>query len=194
MVPTDQPRFFDLIRRISADYLREPSPFELESWWSGCKAYALPDIERALLRHQADEREGKHAPKPNDVKRRLAAPTSGTGNCAASDPTGRCEYPGIFSSGTGGDGPWYCPWHARDQQGDEASKWIARSRRIPFDEARAKQAQRFASGVGTTPAAMRIRATLTGRRGGSIKLPQNLLERFAERAAIQSEAPADAEA
>lgn len=143
MLPTDQPRFFDLISAVSADYLKQPSTFELESWWAGCKGFSLADVDRALRAHQADERDGKHAPKPMDVKRRLSVASSDSNRCAASDTTGRCTYPGIFADGTGGEGPWYCPWHRTEREGPEASRWIEVSREVPYEVARAKRAERM---------------------------------------------------
>ncbi len=143
MLPTEQARFFDLVAAICADYLKQPTQFELESWWAGCKGFSLADVDRALRAHQADEKDGKHMPKPMDVKRRLSTNSSNSNRCAATDTTGRCEYPGVFSDGTSGEGSWYCPWHREDRIGEQASRFIRASREIPYEIARQKRMDRM---------------------------------------------------
>lgn len=165
MLPTEQADFFRIVTATLNAYGRFPEPRELEAWWQECRGLSLDALEAALKAHRADQDRGERAPRPVDITRRMKTGQRNAQNCAAVDPTGQCQYPGIFSDGTTGDGPWYCPWHRTDRVGDEASRWIEVSRRVPFEEARAKQTQRHADTGATSPAAKAVRAAMSGRRG-----------------------------
>lgn len=165
MLPTEQPQLFAVIERVLRDYLKTPSAGDLESWWQGCKGFGLDDVERALKSHQADEKTGKWPPKPMDVKRRLSTSTKESARCAASSPSGRCEYPGIFSDGTGGEGHWYCPWHRMDRDSPEAEAWIERSRTIPFEVASAKRRERMKAEAIRAPAVVSTAQDIARRHG-----------------------------
>lgn len=71
MMPDEQDRFFALVNRALADYVRQPSEDELEAWWVACRRFPFDDVVRALKAHENDPEEGKRAPRPIDVKRRL---------------------------------------------------------------------------------------------------------------------------
>lgn len=73
MLPTDQPKFFALVNVSLAGYVKQPSAQELEAWWSVCRVFTLNDVERALGAHTMDSDDGKRAPRPIDVKRRLVS-------------------------------------------------------------------------------------------------------------------------
>jgi hypothetical protein len=71
MLRTEQPQFMDLVRNTLAEYVKPATPTELESWWMTCKVFTLRDVQRALAAHVVDPDDGKRAPRPIDVKRRL---------------------------------------------------------------------------------------------------------------------------
>lgn len=167
MFPTEQPRFFELVTARLAQYVKAPSPAELEAWWATCRPFGIHDVERAMNLHEGDEKTNKHAPRPFDVKARLAVSSSDSARCAATSPVGRCSYPGLFSDGTSGESAWYCPYHRMERSGPEAEKWIERSGEIPWEVARDRRNARMlvdsqrAVGVVTIAHEMAIR---TGNR------------------------------
>ena len=71
MLPTEQPEFVRLIQRTMAEYLKAPSAAELEAWWDVCRSLSLASIESAMKAHAVDPEDGKRAPRPIDIKRRL---------------------------------------------------------------------------------------------------------------------------
>jgi hypothetical protein len=174
MLPTEQPQLFAFVAEILAAYTKAPNAVELEAWWMTCKGWSLHDVQRAINAHVADEKDGKHAPRPIDVKR-LSVASSNSQRCAATCPAGACQYPGIFSDGTQGEGPWYCPWHRAERVGPEAEKWIERSFDIPYAVALEKRAARMAQeshrapGVTNTAHGMALNA-----RGGHGNVIQHL--------------------
>jgi hypothetical protein len=166
MLPTEQPAFFALVSGVFGDYLKQPTTFELEAWWNGCRTFALSDVERALKAHQQDAKDGKHPPRPMDVKRHLSVATSDSATCAATDmAAGRCQYPGIFSDTTSGEGRWFCPWHRMEQVGPEAARWIEISHQIPYAEARAKRIDRMAAESLRAPGAVATSHAIALRHG-----------------------------
>lgn len=151
MLPTEQTRFFEIISRTLNAYGKFPDTRELEAWWHECRNLSLEGLDSALRSHREDQDRGERAPRPVDITRRMKVGNRDANKCAATDPTGRCEYPGIFSEGTGGDGPWYCPWHRIEHAGPEASAWIERSREIPYEVAKAKREERMTAEAQRTP-------------------------------------------
>lgn len=143
MYPTEQARFFETINQALGAYGKFPERRELEAWWGECRSLTLEGLQVALKAHRDDPDRGERAPRPVDLTRRLKTGNRDEQRCAATDMTGRCEYPGIFSDGTMGEGPHYCPWHRTDRSGPDASAWIERSRNIPFEVARAKRIDRM---------------------------------------------------
>jgi hypothetical protein len=73
MLPTEQPGFFKLVTSALAAYVKQPTPAELEAWWGTCRVFTLKDVDRALAAHTMDSDDGKRAPRPIDVKRRLVS-------------------------------------------------------------------------------------------------------------------------
>ena len=143
MLPTEQARFFETINRFLSAYGKFPEQRELEGWWIECKGLSLDALESALKSHKGDQERGERAPRPIDITRRMKAGARDAQRCAAADQTGQCEYPGIFSDGTSGEGPWHCPWHRTERAGPEASRWIDISRNVPYETARAKRMDRM---------------------------------------------------
>lgn len=143
MFPTEQTRLFELVIARLAQYVKSPSPGELEAWWTTCRPFALHDVERALDSHEGDEKTNKHAPRPFDVKARLSVSSSDSARCACTSPVGRCRYPGLFSEGTSGESTWYCPYHRMERTGPDAEKWIERSAEIPWEVARDRRNARL---------------------------------------------------
>lgn len=73
MLRTDQAPFFALVSAALAEYVKPTTPAELEAWWGTCKVFTMADVERALKAHAMCADEGKRAPRPIDVKRRLVS-------------------------------------------------------------------------------------------------------------------------
>lgn len=166
MLPTEQAKFFEAVQRTLNAYGKFPEQRELEAWWYECSRLSLDALEVALKSHRADPDRGERAPRPVDITRRMKTGARTASQCAAVDPSGRCEYPGIFSDGTMGEGPWYCPWHRQDRVGPEASHWIDVSRNVPWERAREKHVARFAQEALRAPAVIATTADLAkGRRG-----------------------------
>jgi hypothetical protein len=145
MLPTEQARFCQLVSHALTAYAKRPTEEEMEAWWRECKSLSLDALEAAFKSHREDPDRGERAPRPVDITRRMKAGSRDSARCAARDATGQCEYPGIFSEGTSGDGPWYCPWHRQDHMGPEASRWIQVSREVPYSLARDKRIERMAA-------------------------------------------------
>lgn len=143
MLPTEQARFFEIITEALGAYGKFPSKQELNPWWIECRAMSLEGLEVALKAHKEDPDRGERAPRPVDLTRRLKTGNRDGQRCAASSPSGQCQYPGIFSDGTTGEGPWYCPWHRQDRVGPEAFRWIDISHNVPWEEASAKRTERM---------------------------------------------------
>lgn len=143
MLPTEQEQFCEVVTEALGLYAKVPGPGDLEVWWRACKGFALADLERAFRAHADHPEDGKRAPRPVDVIRRVGAGARSGSQCAARDTTGQCAYPGLFSEGTSGDGPWFCPWHFHNAAGPDASRWIEVSRDVPYAEAMAKREARM---------------------------------------------------
>lgn len=143
MLPHDQDELLDAVTSTLALYSKKLTAEDQATWWSACRAFSLEDVRRVLRDLAADPAEGKFAPKPIDVKRRIeaeqGAANAGPATCAASGAAGRCAYPGIFSDSVTGSERWYCPWHREVKFGPDAERWIEVSHKVPFAEARAKR-------------------------------------------------------
>src|SRR5206468_3302073 len=75
MFPHEQPLFFALVQRTLGEYVKTPTTGELEAWWATCRRFSFADVGRALQGHSEDPDDGKRAPRPVDVRRRLMAGT-----------------------------------------------------------------------------------------------------------------------
>lgn len=73
MLPHDQDKLFALVTDTLAAYAKVPTAQELGAWWATCRMFTLHDVERSLAAHQMDNDDGKRAPRPIDVKRRLVS-------------------------------------------------------------------------------------------------------------------------
>lgn len=142
MMTMEQARFFEVVREALGAYVKAATPLELESWWGTCRQFSLDDVERALKSHCDDGEDGKRAPRPIDVKRRLAVGVRSGLTCAARNAGAQCQYPGIFSDGTLGSDSWWCPWHRLDRAGPEATRWIEVSHQVPWAVASERRAAR----------------------------------------------------
>lgn len=81
MLPTEQREFFGLVQRCLSDYLKPPTPADLEAWWATCRVFTLADVDGVLKAHQMDPEDGRRAPRPIDVKRRLSVKRPAEGRC-----------------------------------------------------------------------------------------------------------------
>lgn len=165
MIPTEQPRFFDLVNQALAAYVKAPTGGELEAWWATCRHFTFDDVDRVLKAHTEDPDDGKRAPRPIDVKRRLGAGTRSGMSCAARGPGGGCQYPGIFAESTSGSDVWWCPWHFHDRVGPEAARWIDVSHEVPYARALEKRAARMLDEAQTSPS-VRMTAWDIAKRHG----------------------------
>jgi methylphosphotriester-DNA--protein-cysteine methyltransferase len=165
MLPTDHARFCELVTAALRAYVKRPTEEDLEDWWSECKGLSLDAMETAFKAHKADPDRGERAPRPADITRRMKAGARNAQNCAAMDFSGQCNYPGIFSDGTAGEGPWYCPWHRSDRIGPEASRWIEISRTTPYEVARQKRIERMTA-EGQNTASVKDTAHAIAKRHG----------------------------
>jgi hypothetical protein len=143
MMSVEQAQFVELVTQTLAAYVKAPTAAEMEAWWITCRPFTFSDVERVLRLHSSDPEDGKRAPRPIDVKRKLAAGTQQGAGCSASGAAGNCAYPGIFSDGTTGGERWWCPWHRVDRAGPEAERWIEVSQSVPYATALAKRAERM---------------------------------------------------
>jgi hypothetical protein len=143
MLPTEQARFFGIVADALGAYAKYPSPQDLEAWWRECQKFTLDALEVGLKSHKEDPDRGERAPRPADITRRLKTGSREGSRCADVDPTGRCEYQGVFSDGTLGEGSWYCPWHRLERSGPEASRFIEASRNYAEEGAFAKRLARY---------------------------------------------------
>ena len=143
MITPEQPKFAEVVSEALAQYAKRPTAADIEDWWVTCKRFSLADVERGLREHSDHEEDGKRAPRPIDVKRRLQYGTRETSGCSATGVSGRCAYPGIFSESTGGGEQWWCPWHRSDRGGPEAERWIQVSLEVPYEKAMAKRSARM---------------------------------------------------
>lgn len=165
MLPTEQVRFAGMIQRALGAYGKFPDQRELEAWWLECRGLTVDALETALKSHRDDPDRGERAPRPVDITRRMKTGSRNAQSCAAMDTTGQCQYPGIFSEGTAGEGPWYCYWHRQDRAGPEASKWIQISRDVPYETARAKRIERMNAQAERAPSVVATAHAIALRHG-----------------------------
>lgn len=166
MLPTDRGAFAKLIARSLGAYAKSPTPDEIGMWFDQLERFTLDGIERALETHTQHADDGKRAPRPIDVIRALRSGSTGSEDCAYTDAaSGRCQYPGVFSDGTNGGGPWYCSWHAHNRGGPDAARIAAVSHEVPIQTAMAKRVERMNAQANDSPAVQALRARLKERRG-----------------------------
>jgi hypothetical protein len=165
MMSVEQAKFVGLVAESLAQYSKAPTAAEVEAWWVTCKRFSFSDVERALGEHSMNEEDGRRAPRPIDVKRRLEYGTREGAGCAASGAAGRCAYPGIFSESTSGSEQWWCPWHRTDRRGPEAERWIEVSLQVPYATALAKRAERMAEEATRAPGVVHTAHAIALRHG-----------------------------
>lgn len=165
MLPTEQAKFFEIVNRAMSAYAKFPDKRELEGWWYECRGLTLDALESALQSHKDDADRGERAPKPADITRRMKTGARSAEGCAFADASGRCQYPGIFSDGTGGSDRWYCHWHRVDRSGPEALRWIEISRNVPYEEAQAKRVVRMNAEAQRAPAVMEVAHAIALKHG-----------------------------
>lgn len=165
MLPTEQARFFQVVAEQLGAYGKHPQQSDLEAWWRECRGMSIDALEAAFKVHRDDQERGERAPRPVDVTRRMRNGARDAQRCACVDTTGPCEYPGIFSDGTMGDGPWYCPWHRLDRVGPEAARWIEVSCKVPYEEALAKRRARMLGEAQRADGVVRTSHTIAKRHG-----------------------------
>lgn len=164
MLPTDRAAFAKLIARHLGAYAKSPTPDEIAMWFDQLERHALEDIGRALEAHCQHHDDGKRAPRPIDVIRALRSGSTGMETCSVADAiNGRCQYPGVFSEGTSGGGPWYCSWHAHNRSGPDAAKFIAASHEIPPHVAMERRVERMNAQANDSHAVRRLREAMAAR-------------------------------
>jgi len=165
MMSVEQAKFVELVTAALAQYAKAPTAAEVEAWWITCKRFSFSDVERALEEHSMNEEDGRRAPRPIDVKRRLEYGTREGAGCAVSGAAGRCAYPGIFSDGTSGGERWYCPWHRVDRIGPAAERWIEVGQQVPYATAMAKRAERMLEEAQRAPGVVHTSHAIALRHG-----------------------------
>lgn len=145
-------------------YARDLTEDDLDTWMASLKAFDLERVRSALREHMEHADDGKRAPRPVDVWRRLTTGGGKGSQCAAASVgAGRCQYPGVFSDGTDGTGQWWCPWHRQHRAGPEADRYIEASKSIDFAEASRRRVERMNAEARESPAVLRLRAQMAGR-------------------------------
>lgn len=139
MLPDEREGFMEVVTRALAAYGKHPNGEEFEAWWYECRGLSLEAVRAAFSAHKDDPDRGERAPRPVDLTRRMKTGQRDASRCAARDANAQCAYPGLFSDGTGGDGPWWCPLHRIERVGAEASKRIDYSQQVSWETFRAKQ-------------------------------------------------------
>lgn len=161
MHPTDREDLRTALASALGMYDREITDDGLDTWMASLKAFDLETVRVAIRAHMEADDEGKRAPRPVDIWRRL---TSGGGKgtqCSAvSVANGRCDYPGVFSDATDGRGQWWCPWHRQHRTGPEADRYIEASKSIDFGTAASKRIERMNAEARESPTVARVRAQM----------------------------------
>lgn len=165
MLPDEREKFIEVVTRALAAYGKHPTGEEFEAWWYECRGLSLEAVQAAFTAHRDDPERGERAPRPVDITRRMKAGQRDAGRCAARDANAQCAYPGLFSDGTGGDGPWWCPLHRVERAGPEASKRIAYSLETPWEDFRARQMAKRAGDGARSPAVVERAWDIAKRHG-----------------------------
>lgn len=163
MLPTERGEFARIIAGHLGAYAKIPTAEEITLWFEQLKNFSVDDIGRALDAHQHADEDGKRAPRPIDVIRRLRAGASGGDSCSVTWANGRCQFPGVFSESTNGGGPWFCSWHITDRSGPNSEAYIRASQDTPHSEALAKRVNRMNAEAADSPAVRAIRAKMAAR-------------------------------
>lgn len=179
MMGVERERFSALVNSTLAGYSKTVTQVEADGWWAKCRDFDFLDIQRALKAHEEEPDDGKRAPRPVDISRRLRSGTRSGHGCAARGAAGACQYPGIFSTDTHGSSTWWCPWHAQDSSGPEAERWIQVSHEVPYAVAQAKRAERIHAESIRAPGVVET-AQAIARRHGNKPWWQNGAQRFAD--------------
>ena len=89
MMTTQRAEFTAVVSAALAEYVKVPTPAELDAWWGTCRVFSLDDVARTLKAHTMDPDDGKRPPRPVDVKRRLASPRRGPDDLQQPEPVDR---------------------------------------------------------------------------------------------------------
>lgn len=148
MMTVERERFSAMVKAALADYMKVLTAADIDAWWGACKGFMLVDVERALREHSRGE-DGSRAPRPIDVKRYLGLTSTESGSRCS---TSGCQYPGVFSEGTNGGGPWWCPWHREERTGPISESFANASHEVPYEAAVAKRKDRLSRTLDGEPA------------------------------------------
>lgn len=169
MQPTDREgkrrQFAEIVTEALSRYDREVSPEALEVWMRTLADYGNDRVQAALDEHAESAEDGKRAPRPVDIWRRLNSSGGKGRQCAASSSAGMCQYPGVFSDATDGSGQWWCPWHRLHRTGPEADRYIEASRSVPWEVASAKRIERMGHEARGNPHVTALRERIAARMG-----------------------------
>lgn len=164
MLPTDRDALRQTLTSALGMYDRDASDEAVDTWLSALKAFDLARVRSAIRDHMDHPEDGKRAPRPVDIWRRLSHGGGKGSQCGVVAPDiGRCEYPGIFSDGTDGSGQWYCPWHREARTGPAAIAIIEQSRVTPYADAMAARVAKMNAGAAESPAVRRVREAMAAR-------------------------------
>lgn len=164
MQSIDREAFAQTLTSALAMYDREVTDQAIDTWMSTLKAHELGRVRQAIRDHMDHHEDGKRAPRPVDIWRRLNAGGGRGVQCAASSSAGRCRYPGVFSDATDGTGQWWCPWHRENREGVKADEAIEASANTPFDEAQRHRIARLNAEACASPSVRRLREQMSRRQ------------------------------
>lgn len=168
MLPTDRDAFATTLTSALGMYDREANDATVDTWMATLKAFDLARVRSALKDHMEHAEDGKRAPRPVDIWRRLTHGGGKGTQCAAVAPdVGRCQFPGVFSDSTDGSGQWYCPWHRSMRSGPDAVVAIERSSSLDFADVNARRIELANIAAVESPAVKRLRAAVTSRKPGN---------------------------
>lgn len=152
-------------------YDRDANDQAVDTWYSALKAFDLARIRTAIRDHMDHPEDGKRAPRPVDIWRRLSHGGGKGSRCSATSLVhGRCEYPGVFSDSTDGSGQWWCPWHRDHRTGPQSEQAIEQSLTIEFADAARSRIERANAEAAQSPAVRRIREAMALRMRAPAKV------------------------
>lgn len=167
MLDTDRDELRKALTSALGMYDRDITDDALDTWMSALRYYPIERVRNAIKAHMESADDGKRAPRPVDIWRRLSSGSGKSTTCAAATlAAGRCQYPGVFSDATDGSGQWWCPWHREMRIGPQADRYIEASKSVPYEEAARQRVARMSVEANDNPyvKALRERMAAHGRK------------------------------
>jgi len=158
MLDTDREELRQALASALGMYDRAVTDDALDTWMNALRYYPIDRVRAAIKAHMEHADDGKRAPRPVDIWRRLSNGGGKGSQCSAvTVGSGRCQYPGVLSDATDGSGQWWCPWHREHRNGPEADRYIEASKSVPFEEAMKQRVHRMGKEAANNPHVRRLR-------------------------------------